>query len=185
MPTFAKFKTSAVIFDAIPSASAPADSLFKSSDSSTIVAKSDSGESNVSASQSSKLMQSGYVGVILVNTPLSKRADGKVVPADSDGSGTQQPIGFAAEQFAALNDIKSVKLIGTNIVSVLTGLGFAPGDEVYLGETPGTLINDAGSYTGNNDSIVRLGIADCASGAASATSVDLIACPQVIARPIA
>jgi hypothetical protein len=81
-----------------------------------------------------------------------------------------------------LGDIKIVQLVGQNVAGALTtSSGFAPGDELYLNEGGG-YTNDPGTFTGENDSIIKIGIADCAEGAASETVTDLILFPQVIAR---
>jgi hypothetical protein len=65
----------------------------------------------------------------------------------------------------------------------LVGLGFAPGDEIFVGETTGGYVNDIAPFTGNNDSIIKIGVADCAAGTASSVATDLILIPHVIARP--
>jgi hypothetical protein len=46
-----------------------------------------------------------------------------------------------------------------------------------------SFINSVGSLTGDDDSIIKVGIADCAAGTASGTATDLIVFPEVILRP--
>lgn len=123
---------------------------------------------------------------IAAGKPVSKRAsDGKVVKADSDGSGTQNFIGISTTSAAGDGSAITVRLLGANVAGVLTGLGFVTGDEIFMDETAGAYTNGAGvdAFTGANDSILRLGMADCAAGSASTTAVDLIMFPEVITRP--
>lgn len=129
-----------------------------------------------------KAMQSGYPGTIPPYTPVSKLANGKIVPADSDAADGQAVCGITHEAFASLNDIKLVRCPGPNVANALVGLGYACGDEVFLGETGG-YTNDPSTFSGLNDSIIKIGVADCAAGAASATVTDLILWPDVVARP--
>jgi len=130
-----------------------------------------------------KLMESGHTGTIAAGVPIAKLSNGKIIPADSDGvGGAQQLIGITQEQIL-LGGVGSVYLFGQNVAGVITGLGFAVGEEVYLAETAGTYTNDPNSFTGDNDSIIKIGIADCAAGSASGTATDLILFPDVILRP--
>jgi hypothetical protein len=129
-----------------------------------------------------KQMQSGQAAAIAAGTPLSKLPDGKIVAGDSDAAGGQAIIGIALGSFSGLNSLAMVHCVGQNVQGILTGLGFVPGEEIYLGETGG-YTNNPGAFTGANDSIIKLGIADCTAGAASGTAVDLIMFPEVVARP--
>jgi len=123
---------------------------------------------------------------LAAGAPVSKNpATGKVILADSDGAGTQQFYGVTVTTCAGDGSPVTVQLPGANLAGVLTGLGFAVGDEIFMGETAGSYVNGAGvdSFVGANDSIFKLGIADCAAGVASATVTDLILLPEVVARP--
>lgn len=128
-----------------------------------------------------KSMQNKSGVTIAANTMVAKKTDGSIVAADSDGVGTQVVVGIATAAILD-NATGNVSLIGPNVVGAIAGLGFAPGDAIYLGETGG-YINDLAQLTGSNDSIIRVGYADCAAGAASATATDLIMFAEVLARP--
>lgn len=116
-----------------------------------------------------------------INTPVSKLANGKIVHADSDAANGQEYVGITLAG-AAIDGLVSVILPGANIVGALTGLGFTPGQEVFLGENGG-FTNNPSTFTGDNDSIIRVGIADCSAGNASGTVTDLIAFTEIVARP--
>lgn len=122
-------------------------------------------------------------GAIGLNKPVAVvPATGKVLPADSDGVNQQDFIGYALQ--AALNDgdLINVLLVGANLAGALTGLGFVPGDDIYLAETGG-FTNDPNSFTGGDDSIIKVGVADCAAGIASTTVTDLVTFAEVLTRP--
>lgn len=129
------------------------------------------------------IKQMQAAGAIALNRPVSKRADGKIEFADSDSISGQNVVGFAQQVATADGDLINVLCVGANIVGAITGLGFTPGQEIYLSEDGLGYSNDPGSFTGNNDSIIKVGIADCAAGTASATASDLILFPEVVARP--
>lgn len=118
-----------------------------------------------------------------VGVPLSKRPDGRVVRADSDGIDRQNFCGTAKDASLGVDDEVRVTLIGPNVSGALSSYLFVPGEEIYMGENPGSYVNTAAAFSGENDSIVRLGIADCAEGVASVIATDLILFPEVIARP--
>ena len=133
-------------------------------------------------SDSIKQMQSGHETTISSGKPVSKLPNGKIVPADSDAANGQKYIGITKVSIAveALGDIY---LPGNNIPNAILGLGFTPGDEVFLSETSGMVTNNPSSFTNNDDSIIKIGIADCSAGTASSTATDLIMFSEVIARP--
>lgn len=121
-------------------------------------------------------------GSVTAGKPVSKRTDGKSSLSDSDGANDQVFIGIALTS-ASDGGAFNVQLMGPNLAGVLTGLGFTAGSDIYMSETAGGYTDDPGSFTGGNDSILRLGIADCAAGIGSGTATDLILFPEVIARP--
>lgn len=126
-----------------------------------------------------QMQASGPIGL---KKSVSKRPDGKVEQADSDAADGQKVVGYALQSASADGDLIDVFCLGANLAGALTGLGYTPGDEVYLSETGG-YTNDPNSFTGGNDSIIRVGIADCSAGTASGTVTDLIAFTEVVARP--
>ena len=128
------------------------------------------------------IKQMQAASAITLNHPVSKKPNGKIEEADSDAPEGQNIIGFALSAAAADGDLINVLCVGANITNGIFGLGFTPGDEIFLGESGG-YTDDVTTFTGNDDSIIKVGIADCATGAASATATDLIIFPEVVARP--
>jgi hypothetical protein len=186
MTTYAKIKVEAIHFgNAISPAEQPNNALFIDSSSNELSNKDSSGSTAplaATASPFNKQMQSGIVGTIAANTPVAKlSANGKIAPAGSDTVNAQEYVGITLEDFVGYDSLGLVHCTGPNIAGVLPS-GFVPGDEVFLNEGGG-YISDPALFTGSNDSIIRLGIADCAAGAASAIATDLILFPEVIARP--
>lgn len=182
---YARFRTEAVIFEPVIPGTVPNNSIFADSSNldqftnkNTIGTPLPVQDPNVLFR---KLMQSG--GAIPPGKPVSKKPDGKIIVADSDAVAAQQVIGISIDDFPSNNSLGYIHLFAPNVAGVLTSLGFAPGDEIYLSEIGG-YINNAASYTGDNDSIIKIGVADCPAGVASATATDLIIFPSVIARPI-
>lgn len=127
------------------------------------------------------IKQMQATGIIVKHRPVSKMASGLVIAADSDLAGGQQVIGFALDN-ANDGDLFNVLCTGPNLIDALTGLGYTPGQDIFLSEDGLGFTNDPNSFTGDNDSIIRVGIADCAAGTASSTATDLIAFAQVIVR---
>lgn len=128
-----------------------------------------------------KMMINGEGSTITQNKPVSIKDDGSVCLADSDVTQRSRPIGFM--KAATSNTIAGkVILFGRNLPGVLTGLGFAPGDDIFMSETAGMLTNDAGSFSSNDDNIVRLGVACCADGVTGVLATDLILMREVLAN---
>lgn len=121
-------------------------------------------------------------GPIATNAAVSKRADGKIEQSDSDSPQGQHPIGYTMQEALADGDLVNVLTVGANIVNAIAGKGFVPGEDVFISETGG-YTNDPNSFTGNNDSIIKVGIADCLAGVASPIATDLVAITQVLLRP--
>lgn len=111
--------------------------------------------------------------------PLAKKPNGQVVLYDSDDPNRNIFIGFSTQAAIAPGAAVIVTCIGQNIVGILTGLGFAPGDIVYAGENPGTLIKYS-DFTSANDTVTQVGIADVAGGITGVNATDLIFFPQVV-----
>ena len=128
-----------------------------------------------------KLMVNNTLSTILAGTPVSKSSDGSVVPASSDTAQGQRFIGIALDPIAVSQQGR-VQLVGNNIPNILGAYGFATGDEIFIDEYNG-YTNDVRTFSGNNDSIIKVGVADCSEGSASPVATDLIMFVEVISRP--
>jgi len=123
-----------------------------------------------------KVMQN-LSGVSLpVNSAVAKKPDGSIIRADSDGVGTKVIIGITLAVISD-GDTGPVMLLGPNAVGVISGLGFAPGDAIYVSPSSG-FTNNTADFTLDdditNDAIIRVGYADCPAGNASGAATDLI-----------
>lgn len=128
-----------------------------------------------------KVMVSAHSAIIPAGKPVAQTASG-ILPADTDAVLNKKYIGITMESIA-IGGMGRVLLAGSkNVPGVLTGLGFAPGDDIYVGETPGTYTNDISAFSGFDDDIIRIGIADSAEGTASAMATDLILMTDVVSR---
>lgn len=179
----AAFKTTNVQFVPVAVSIVPAGSLFMDETSGdSLTSKTTGGTPQVIGYvQQMNVKQAILGGTVLDKRPIARRADGKIIAAGSDSVGAQAFIGYSMAS-GGDNDEISILLVGVNIEGAVTGLGFAPGDDVYLAEGGG-YTNDPNSFSGGNDSIIKVGIADCAAGVASATATDLITFTDVLTRP--
>lgn len=118
-----------------------------------------------------------------VGKPVSKRSsDGKILLAESDGGiDRQNIIGVSITSAAAVDSIFSVQLNG-NVAGAISGLGFSVGQDIFVGEIAGSYTNDPSVFTGNNDILFKVGVADCAAGIASSVATDLIMFFEVVSR---
>lgn len=123
-----------------------------------------------------KAMVNGHSASVPAGTLVAKILSGAFVPAKSIVSAT--PVGIT-KSASAVGEICEVFLIGQNVAGALVGLGFAVADAVYLSENGG-YTNNANSLTNPNDTVVRVGIADCASGVANSAATDLIMLPEIM-----
>lgn len=126
-----------------------------------------------------KQMQSGEASIDRY-APVAKAASGKVFQAESDGE--QAFVGFALEAVSGVDQLFNVLLVGVNLESAVSGLGFIPGQDVLIGEN-GEYVNSVSGFSNLDDSIIKVGVADCAAGVASPVATDLIVFSDVIARP--
>jgi len=127
-----------------------------------------------------KSMQNLSGSDIAAGSPISKKSDGSIMQADSDGLGSQSFVGIALAPILDGN-LGNIALVGANISGAISGLGFAPGKDIYLSET-GSYTDDAGSFTGSNDSVIKVGVSDCPDGVVSSTATDIIMFSEVILR---
>lgn len=186
MTTYASIKVSSVQFDPQTSSQVAPGSLYQDTLQPTgTLSSTDSGNSptpvGATASGLAKTMQNTSGTTIPTNSPLAKTADGGIALAQADVDGDEILIGTSTSAIAP-NAQSAVMLVGPNIPGILTGSGFAPGDPVYLNAVGG-YTNDASTLDPTSESVIRLGYADCAAGAASTTVTDLIIFPAVVARP--
>lgn len=124
----------------------------------------------------------GDSSTIARGTPISKMTNGAIIKAQSDGANRQRFCGISMEDILP-GQFGSYITPGPCITNAILGLGFAPGDEVFVHQVLGEYTNNPMNFTGNNDSIIRVGIADCSSGEASAQAKDLIVFSDVVMRP--
>jgi hypothetical protein len=178
MTVYAKMRVDGLILNPVPASSAGDGEMYNDQDSTQISVKgsgSDTtpiGPSGSSSSPLIKVMENLSGGDIPAGSDVCKRPDGSIAMASSDTPGFENVIGIANVDIpnAATG---AVGLLGPNFPAVLTGLGFTPGDIVYMAESSGQYTNDLTTFT-NSDRIVQVGIADCAAGTASTTVTDLL-----------
>jgi len=183
------WKTTAIIFTPAPAGSLPANSLYVDSVTNDLSSKDSGGApggvggggGGGTDTIMTKVMQNLSGLTIPINSPVAKKPNGSIILADADAVASMKVIGVALTAIAD-NAQAGVSLIGANAAGVLTGLGYAPGDDVYLSKTGG-YTNNVNTFNPLTDVIVRLGYADCAAGAASATATDLIMFAEVLSSP--
>lgn len=127
-----------------------------------------------------KQVQSG--GAIGNMRPVSKMNNGKAIEADSDSASGQAHVGYALEDVSGSNIFFNMLCAGPNLAGAVNGLGFIPGDDVYL-NVSGGYTNNPALLNGAVDSFIKVGVADCEAGVASGVAKDLIAYTQVLTRP--
>ncbi|HEY9659543.1 MAG TPA: hypothetical protein V6C65_13880, partial [Allocoleopsis sp.] len=178
-----KIKTDAVLFgNAVDPSSVPNNALILDQNSGNISTKQSGSSSSVSGGGiPTKTMVSDEA--IPINTAIAKKSNGKIVKADADDPARQNIIGVTAVAFASPDITGEVNPVGPSVAGILTGLGFAPGDEIYAGTTPGTFTNDPTTINTDTGSIIFMGYADCASGVASNVATDLIMVMEIVSRP--
>ncbi len=127
-----------------------------------------------------KVMVNANSATVLKGTPVAQTSSG-FRAADTDDVLKKKYIGITMEDIV-FPGTGRVLLGGKNVPAVLTGLGFAPGDDIYVGQTPGSYTNNIAAFSGFDDDIIRIGIADSAEGTASALATDLIMFTDVVSR---
>lgn len=188
MTTYGKIRTTAVIMEPITPGSAPAGSIFNdSTNSGAFTNKTTGGVINpVGATSSADYLVKYKRNTTGATIPAYKRValktDSTIVLADSDNSVAMLDIGMSLDAIDH-NAFGRVLLNGANAPGALTSLGFATGDHIYLSKTPGALTNSTSGFDPNTDTIMRVGIADCATGIASAVATDLIMTVEVYSSP--
>jgi hypothetical protein len=188
MTVYAKIKTAAVVLEPTTPASAPAGSIFNDSTNGNAFTNKTTGGSvdQVGATSSADYLVKYKKNMTGATIPAYKRValktDSTIVLADSDNSVAMLDIGMSLDAIDH-NAFGRVLLNGANAPGALTSLGFATGDHIYLSKTPGALTNSTSGFDPNTDTIMRVGIADCATGIASAVATDLIMTVEVYSSP--
>jgi hypothetical protein len=129
------------------------------------------------------IKQMQAAGAIAINRPVSKLSNGKIEAAEADIIAAGDYIGYALQAASADGDLINVLCVGANLIGALTGLGYTPGDEVYLSQDGNGFTNDPNTLPVGTDAVIKLGIADCSAGAASTVVNDLIVFSEVVSRP--
>lgn len=121
-----------------------------------------------------KSFVNGFAGIIPAQTPVAIKTDGSIVPGDAEeASLASEVIGFTKVAIPqSTNGV--VILFGRSVAGALAGLGFAPGDEIFIDETAGAMTNNTNTFTGNDDVILRLGVAAMPDSTTGSAATDLI-----------
>jgi hypothetical protein len=186
--TVTRIKARSVVLEPSTPADAPNGSVFiDSSNLNTLSTKTTSGlvvpiQDVGAATTSLFIKQMEADDAIPVRTPVSKLPSGKIIAADADAILGQKFIGYSLAAAAAAGEIINVLTVGANVDGAIAGLGFTPGDDVYLSPVGGYTNNPA-DLSDLSNSVVKVGVADCPAGAASSVATDLIVFAEVIARP--
>lgn len=188
MTVYAKIKTSAVVLEPVTPASVPTGALFNdSTNSGAFTNKTTVGAVNPVGATSSadylvKYKKNMTGGTIPAYKRVALKTDGTIVLADSDNPTAMLDIGMSLDAIDH-NTFGRVLLNGASAPGALTGLGFSVGDSIFLSKTPGALINSAAGFDPNTDTIMRVGIADCASNTEGTAATDLIMTVEVYSSP--
>lgn len=188
MTEYATIRSNATMMEPTTPSRAQVGSIFiDSTNSNALSFKNISGLVSVIGSVSSdnvlvKSKKNNTGSTIANRTPVALLTDGSISPADSDGLNIQVVIGVTIEEITS-GSYGKVMLNGPNAAGALTGLGFAPGDAIMLSATPGQLTNTQVGMDPLTQTIMKVGVADCASGAQSSNATDLIMEAEVISRP--
>jgi hypothetical protein len=115
------------------------------------------------------------------NKPLAIRPDGKVVLADSDGTNRKIFIGHSMQTSLGDGSVINVLCVTATLGGAISGLGFTSGQSIFMGETAGTYTNNVSTFSGSNDTYVKVGIALPPPGVAQAAATDLLIFTELIA----
>lgn len=179
----AKIRTTAIQFDPVDPSTLPVNSIYvDATNGESFSNKTSSGAEVTAATDAFAKMAKNISGVTIpANYPVSRMSDGSIIAADSDSANGQRPIGVTMQ--AIPNDTFGlIGLVGRNMAGALTSYGFAPGQDIYISQSEGYTA-DASTFTGDNDSIILIGIADCADNVMSSQGNDLILLRQILVRP--
>lgn len=188
MTVYGKFKTTHLVLEPTPASTAPVGSLFNdSSNSNALTNRTTGGSISPIGSTSSadiliKMKKNMTGSAIPAARRVALRSDGTIALADSDNLTANLDIGMSLDEIAD-EGFGRVLLNGANAAGAISGLGFLAGQNVYLSKTPGMLTNSTTGFNPSTDTIMRVGIADCAAGVASSAATDLIMTIEVYSSP--
>lgn len=188
MTVYGKIKTTHVVLEPTPAATSPAGSIFNDSSNANALTNRTTGGSiaQIGATSSADILIKRKRNMTGAPIPAARRvallSNGNIVLADSDNLSAMLDIGMSLDVIDNGN-YGRVLLNGANAAGALTGLGYATGDHIYLSKTPGMLTNSTSGFNPETDTIMRVGIADCADGDASSTATDLIMTVEVYSSP--
>lgn len=183
----ARIRTAALSMDPQAPGTVPANSMYFDSANSGLLSQKNAGNvpSQLAVATANDLMikvMENLSGVTIpAGKPVSKKSDGSILAGDALAVGAGLYVGVTLDSINS-GSTGRVLLVGPNVAGALTGLGFTPGQDIYLNENGG-YSNNPGAFVGNSDAIIKVGVADCAGGAASGTVTDLIMFPDVVSRP--
>jgi hypothetical protein len=184
--TAAKFRTTAIVLQPTNPANVPAGSIFKSDApiANPIQMSTGSGASTdlVQTQVSFVLKRKQAAIAIPAACPVSVLPDNRIVPADSDDAAARQPIGVSLAAIE-VDEYGTIVLVGPNVPDMIRGMGFKPGDELYVNAQQGGLTNDPTTLRIGVDQFVKIGLADGPGDTAATDATDLILLLQVLARP--
>ncbi len=184
----AKIKVSAVILVPVDPDDVPNNSIYSDIGNSNALSNKTSGgtEQAVGAVSSSdafsKMAKNVSGSSIAANLPVSRASDGSIVLADSDAAQGQRPIGVTMEEIPH-DSFGLIGLIGRNLPGALSTFSFVPGADLYIPEDGTGYTADPESFTNSDDSLILIGVADCADGDMSGDAPDLILLRQILVRP--
>lgn len=188
MTIYAKIRTGVVVFDPAAPGDVPNNAIFvDSTNSNAFSNKTNGGVTNQIGAVSSadylvKYKRNDSGSTIPAYRRVALLTDGSISLADSDAPALMLDIGMTLEAIDTGN-YGRVLLNGANAGAALTGLGFNTGDHIYLSKTPGMLTNSTSGFDPNTDTIMRVGIADCATNTKSTSATDLIMTIEVYSSP--
>ena len=178
MTVYAKMKGNALVLPiSYPSAN-PLGSVYTDGTNSNVLTFKDYANINtpliggtlISSEIFTKIKKNTSGSSIPAYTTVAVKTDGTICPAESDVPASTKVIGSTLEPISS-GDYGAVRLMGASAPNMVDGMGFAPGDIIYVGSTPGSLTNAIETIIGE---VKIVGIADCATDIQSSMATDLI-----------
>lgn len=136
----------------------------------------DLAELQLNAAGNSKSVKNGSGASIAINKAVAWLDNGTITLASAQTSSVTDVAGITLAAIA--NGVFGNIAKGGNVPGVLAGMSATPGQDVFLGNTPGEITLTA--PTGNS-SIIKLGRAEPAPGSPTGQATDLFFAPEEIA----